>query len=115
MLSEALSNRFAPPNPPPEPSPPPLTAPQSAQIGYHLAKAEHARALAIWQRQRGQYEAMRSSIEKHLLAVHGGDSVTLTRIEHRLALPDEVQSANRPLDSEDSYIELPESPPEPAR
>jgi hypothetical protein len=115
MLSEALSNRFAPPNPPPEPSPPPLTSPQSAQIGYHLAKADHARAMEIWQRQRGQYEAMRASIEKHLLAEYGGDSVKLTRIEHRLALPDEVQSADRALDAEDSYIELPESPREVAR
>ena len=115
MLSEALSNRFVPSTPPPEPSPPPLTAPQSANIGYHLAQAEHARALAMWQRQRAQYEAMRGSIEQHLLAEFGGDRVTLKRIEHRLALPDEVQSADRLLDAADSYVELPETPREPAR
>ena len=58
---------------------------------------------------------MRSSIENHLLHEYGGDKVKLTRIEHRLALPDEVQSADRALDAEDSYIELPELPRERAR
>jgi hypothetical protein len=55
---------------------------------------------------------MRGSIEQHLLAEYGGDHVTLKRIEHRLALPDEVESADRLLDAEDSYVELPETPRE---
>jgi len=112
MLSEALSNRFVPPTPPPEPSPPPLTASGAERIGYQLAKAEHERAVATWRGQRNQYEAMRRSIEEHLKAKYGGDKVTLTRIEHRLALPDEVQAANRELSAADSYIELPETPRE---
>jgi hypothetical protein len=115
MLSEALSNRFVPPVPPPEPSPPPLTASAAERTIYQLAKAEHARMLVVWQRQRGQYEELRRSIEEHLLATHGGDKVTLTRIEHRLALPDEVQSADRELNAAESYIELPETPREGSR
>lgn len=115
MLSEALSNRFVPPLPPPEPTPAALTADSAERAVFLLAKAEHTRALAMWQRQRGQYEAMRSSIEGHLLAKYGGEKVTLTRIEHRLALPDEVQSADRALDAADSYSELPETPPEATR
>lgn len=108
MLSEALSNRFVPPVPPPEPTPPALTADSAERAAYQFAKAEHARAVAAWQRQRGQYEAMRRSIEEHLLTSHAGEKVALTRIEHRLASPDEVQSAERALDAADSYSELPE-------
>jgi hypothetical protein len=115
MLSEALSNRFVPPTPPPEPSPPPLTASGAERIGYQLAKTEHERAVTTWRGQRNQYEAMRRSIEEHLKAAHGGDKVTLTRIEHRLALPDEVQAANRELNAAASYIELPETPREVSR
>jgi hypothetical protein len=115
MLSEALSNRFVPPKAPPEPSPPPLTAGPAERAAYQLARAQHARSRAIWQRQRSQYEAMRSSIADHLKAQYGGDDVRLTRIDHRPALPDEVQAAQRELNAADSYRELPESPGEERR
>lgn len=114
MLSEALSNRFAPPDPPPEPTPPPLTASVAERAFYGAVKDEFARSLAAWQQQRRQYEAMRDSIEQHLLARYGGSKVTLTRVEHIQARPLEVQHLRRQLDDPASYIDLPETTPRPA-
>jgi hypothetical protein len=116
MLSEALSNRFVPPAPPPEPTPPPLTATAAEQTRYRLQKEAYQQDLAIWQHERRQYEAMWRSFEQHLLAKHGGSKVTLTRVEHRLAQPIEVQYEGRRLDAPDSYRDLPETaPPETLR
>jgi len=114
MLSEALSNRFVPPRPPPEPTPPPLTATTADRTRYRIQKQDYERALAAWKHQRQQYDAMWHSFEQHLLNEHGGSKVTLTRIEHRLAMPAEVQYEGRRLNAADSYIDLPETaPPEP--
>ena len=109
MLSEALSNRFVPPEPPPEPTPPPLTATAAEQTRYRLQKEAYQQDLALWQRERRQYEAMWNSFEQHLLAEYGGSKVTLTRVEHRLPLPIEVQHEGRRLDAPDSYVDLPET------
>ncbi|MCI0357770.1 MAG: hypothetical protein L0211_04690 [Planctomycetaceae bacterium] len=116
MLTEALSNRFVPPQPPPEPTPPPLTATAGERNLYRFEQLAYQRALTGWKHERRQYEAMRQSFEQHLLAVHGGSKVTLTRVEHRPATPPEVQHALRRLDAPDSYLDLPETaPPEPVR
>ncbi len=111
MLSEALSNRFVPPEAPPEPTPPSLTATAAEQTRYRLQKEAYQQDLAIWQHERRQYDAMWKSFEQHLLAEHGGSKVTLTRVVHRLPLPVEVQREGRRLDAPDSYIDLPETQP----
>jgi hypothetical protein len=110
MLAEALHSRFVPPEPPPEPSPPPLTATAEQRAQYALTQASYQAALADWRLRRRQYEAMRDSIAAHLRHVYGADRVTLTRIEHRLALPDEVEHLGKRLDAPDLYTELSEHP-----
>jgi hypothetical protein len=112
MLAEALHTRFVPPQPPPEPSPPPLTASAIERGRYALAQASYRAALEDWRYRRRQYEAMRDSIAAHLRAVFGAQRVTLTRIEHRLALPDEVEHLGLRLDAPDLYTELSENPPQ---
>lgn len=114
MLSEAISNRFAPPDPPPEPTPPPLTATSTERDFYRALSQDYARSLAAWQQQRRQYEAMRRSIEQHLLAESGGSKVTLTRVQHRQAQPLEVQHLRRRLNDPASYVDLPETTPRPS-
>jgi hypothetical protein len=109
MLSEALHASFAPPETPPEPSPPPLTAGASERTLHQLQRTQHQQALAAWQRQRQRYEAMRESIEQHLLAQHAAQRVTLTRIEHRPPLPDEFESLGRKLNDAESFVKLPEA------
>jgi hypothetical protein len=109
MLSESLYSAFVPPQPPPEPSPPPLTATAEQRATYQLQRGEHERLLADWQRRRRQYEAIWQSIERHLLHQYDGDKVTLTRIEHRPPLPDEFESGQRKLTSEELYVKLPET------
>jgi hypothetical protein len=115
MLSESLYASFAPPEGPPEPSPPPLTAGPEERAQYQQERAAHAAATAAWRRQRDRYEAMRQSIERHLLAQHGGALVTLTRVEHRLPLPDEFTTLGRKLNAADSYAKLPEVAPRGSR
>ncbi len=109
MLTEALSNRFVPPQPPPEPTPPPLTATAGERARYNALKREYQQALTAWQHERRVYEAMWRSFEQHLLSEYGGSKVTLTRVVHRLARPDEVQYEGRKLSAPDSYIDLPET------
>jgi hypothetical protein len=58
---------------------------------------------------------MRQSIERHLLARHGGERVTLTRVEHRLPMPDEFVTLGRKLNAADSYVNLPEAAPRGSR
>jgi hypothetical protein len=115
MLSESLSNRFVPPEPLPEPTPPPLTATAAERARYQVQKREYDQALTVWMHQRSQYDAMWHSFEQHLLHEHGGSKVTLTRVEHRLPLPPEVQYEGRRLNAPDSYINLPETAPPPER
>jgi hypothetical protein len=109
MLAEALNNRFVPPEPPPEPSPPPLTASVAEKTLYHAARKNHDRQVAMWKHARRQYEAMRGSIENHLKHEHGGQRVTLTRVEHALPTPDEVELGGARLNDPDSYRNLPET------
>jgi hypothetical protein len=111
MLAEALHSRFVPPQPPPEPSPPPLTASPLERGRHTLAQESYQAALREWRFRRRQYEAMRDSIAAHLRSVSGADRVILTRIEHRLALPDEVEKLGLRLDAPELYSELSENPP----
>jgi hypothetical protein len=109
MLSEALHASFVPADGPPEPSPPPLTASSEERTRFQLERAQHQAALADWQRRRKQYEALRESIERHLLEQYGAKRVTLTRIEHRPPLPDEFDSLGRRLNDAASYVKLSET------
>jgi hypothetical protein len=109
MMAVELTNRFAPPEPPPEPTPAPLTASAAEKAAARRERATYARRHEAWQHQRRQYEALKSAFEQHLLAVHGGSKVTLTRVEHAPAEPDEVRLDRRPLNDPASYVDLPES------
>jgi hypothetical protein len=109
MIAESLHNRFVPPDPPPEPSPPPLTASADERALYQQARIQYIRRVTAYNHARAQYAAMQRSISEHLKHVHGGQRVTLTRIEHQLLSPDEVQFANRPLDAPETYVALPET------
>jgi hypothetical protein len=115
MLSEALHNRFAPPDPPPEPTPPSLTASPADKARHRREREYYARDLAIWEHQRRQYEAMRRSFEDHLKHEYGGTQVTLTRIEHRPATPDEVRYLGRKINAPETYATLSETSPEEPR
>jgi hypothetical protein len=110
MLSESLYSNFEMPEPPPEPSPPPLTASPAERRLHELDQAEHARLVGIWRQRRKLYEAMRASVEQHLLAEHGGQRVTLTRVEHRPPSPVEVVELRRPLNDPELYRNLSENP-----
>ncbi len=113
MIAESLNNRFVPPDPLPEPSPPPLTASADERALYQQARLQYSRQLAAYNHARAQYTAMQRSLREHLQHVHGGQRVTLTRIEHRLLSPDEVQFADRQIDAPQTYVALPETlPPE---
>lgn len=111
MLSEALSNRFVPAEPPLEPTPPPLTATPDERALYQIQKRYYDRDLTLWRHERQVYEAMWRSFENHLQHEFGGSQVKLTRVEHRLALPDEVRLLKRRLDDPASYFELSENAP----
>ena len=111
MLAEALNNAYAPPERLPEPSPPPLTATPEQRAQYELDRQAYAEMEANWQRARETYEAMRKSIEAHLLVKHDGDRVTVTRVEHRPPMPDEFAVLRKPLSAPDSYVNLPETTP----
>ncbi len=111
MMSEALNNRFAPPEFAPEPSPPPLTASAAERERFLVTKQRYEQDKARWQQARHQYEAMRTSIEDHLKHTYGGDRVTLARIEHMPADPDDVLYEHKPLSAAESYREMPETMP----
>jgi hypothetical protein len=110
MLSEALYANFAPPEAPAGPSPPPLTADADERQRYELDQTEHARMFEIWKQRRKVYEAMQSSIVEHLKAAYGGQRVTITRVEHRPAMPAEVSVLRKPLNAPEFYRSLPENP-----
>jgi hypothetical protein len=111
MLSEALNNSFAPPEFAPEPSPPPLTATAGERERFAKVKTDYEGEKKRWQHARQQYEAMRLSMEEHLKVVYGGDRVTLTRIEHLPADPEDVLYERKSLSAPESYRELPETMP----
>ena len=115
MMAEALTNMYAPPQPPPEPSPPPITAPTEERQRFALAKENHLRDVKAWEQRRRQYESMFSAFEQHLKRTHGASKVTLTRWEHRPAAPWEVRDEGKGLDDKGSYLELPETIERPTR
>ncbi len=116
MLSESLYSRYAPPEQPPEPTPPPVTASAAAKAAFQREREGYDLAVAAWQHQRRQYEALWQAFEEHLKHEHGGSKVTLTRVEHWLPMPNQVLLEKRSLGDADSYIDLPESaPPEAPR
>jgi hypothetical protein len=109
MLAEELNNRFTLPQPPPEPVPPPLTATDEDRARYRAFHEEHTRFLALWRQQRDVYEAMRESIEQHLMDRHGGARVTLTRLERRLVDQPEVRELGKRIDDTSFVRELSET------
>jgi hypothetical protein len=111
MMSETLHNFYAPPTPPPEPTPPPLPSTAEQRALFTVQKQEYQEMLTRWRHRRAQYELLWKSYEDHLRTEHGGSKVTLTRVEHELATPLQVQHTGRRLNAKDSYIDLPETPP----
>src|SRR4051812_31888803 len=111
MLSEALNNRFVPPEFAPEPSPPALTASAGERERFAKLKADYEAEKKRWQHARRQYEAMRKSIEEHLKYSYGADRVTLNRIEHLPADPEDVVYERKALSAAESYREMPETMP----
>jgi hypothetical protein len=110
MMSEALNNVFTPPEGPAEPAPPPSGATDMERERYRVALLDYH----VWQFRRRQYQAIRASMEEHLLAAHGGSKVTLTRVEHRPSFPWEVRHEKKSLADSATYQDLPESRPAPA-
>lgn len=111
MLAEAYYNSFAPPQPAPEPTPPPLTASSEERARYQAQKRGYQEMRSEWQAQRLRYEKLRTSFENHLKHELGAQRVTLTRVEHRLLLPDEFRELGLRPDDPQLYLELPENPP----
>lgn len=109
MLSEFLNASYVPPQIPPEPSPPPLTADAVQRDRYQRERSDYDRDANEWQRRRRRYEALRASMEDHLRAVSGADRVTITRVQHRLPLPDDFVLLGRKLNDADSYVKLSET------
>ena len=67
-------------------------------------------AIEAWFTKLENYLAANSLKQlKDLLAEHGGSKVTLTRVAHRLATPDQVKYEGRRLNAPDSYVDLPET------
>ena len=111
MLAETVYNVYAPPEEPPAmPLDPELAAVVSGaqeralQVAARQREREQHR---IWKHSRNQYQALRHSMEQHLMAVHGGSRVTLTRIEHRQLPPGEFAVLGT-LEAPHTYRNLPE-------
>lgn len=67
-----------------------------------------------WQRDRNRFEMIRDSMQAHVLARYGAQSVTIERIEHQLPSSADVLERQRPLDDPPLYIVLPDDLEEPA-
>ncbi|HEX5103346.1 MAG TPA: hypothetical protein VFV87_06025 [Pirellulaceae bacterium] len=109
MMAEALNNLYVPPQPPPEPVPPPLTAPDLERLRFREMRRAHPDAVAAWKHRRWQYDSLRTAMEQHLLAAYGGSKVTLTRVEHRQAIPSEFTEQGKQLNDPASYQFLSET------
>ena len=109
MLAEALNNRFVPPNPPPEPTPPPLTATAAEKKQFQAVQKLFRQQLAARDHARLQYSAMHKSFEEHLKYKYGASRVALTRVEHRLLTPEDVEFGGRKLNDPGTYVNLPET------
>jgi hypothetical protein len=117
MIADSLHNLYAPPD---EPQGMPLnrellrTLSESKRRELEAAnRQQHQEQVRQWRHRRNQYEALRSSLERHLLAVHGGSQVTLTRVEHSPITPDEFELLGT-LTAPHTYRDLPEGRPAPA-
>ena len=78
---------------------------------FAVVKQRYEQDKKRWQHARRQYDAMRSSIEDHLKQSYGGDKVTLTRVEHLPADPEDVLYERKALSAAESYREMPETMP----
>lgn len=108
MLSEALHNAYAPADPQPEPTPPPQNATAQQQQQYQQQKRNYDEQFRIWRHRRDQYEALRDSFADHLKSKYGASRVTITRVEHRNLLPDEMTTFGKQPGDADTYRDLPE-------
>lgn len=89
MIAEQFHGSFVPPKPP-------------AEIASDPVRMES------WRRGRETYEQRRRAIEQHLQSAYGASQVTVRRIEHSLYGPGEFEQLRKPLQSADTYRELPE-------
>jgi hypothetical protein len=117
MMAESLYNLYTPPEEP-------LEMPLDRELAGALSESKrreleaanrqrHREQVRVWKHRRSQYDSLRNSLEKHLLAVHGGSQVTLTRVEHRPIDPDEFEVFGT-LAAPHTYRDLPEGRPAPA-
>jgi hypothetical protein len=93
----------------PEPEPRELDDVQLSAWKQDYVRRNREREAAL-ARNRKLYEACWDSYERHLRHVHGGDSVSMVRIEHRPPYPFEVQILKYRLDDERLYRELEKDP-----
>ena len=63
-----------------------------------------------WQRDREMFERVRGSMERHLAKRYGAKSAEIQLMEHRLPNAIEVFDQQLPIDDEQFYILLPDSP-----
>jgi hypothetical protein len=108
MLSEAIHNAYVPADPRPEPSPPPQNSTAEQQKQYQQLKRGYDEQYRIWRHSRDQYEALRDSFADHLKSKYGASRVTITRVEHRNLLPDEMTTYGKQPGDADTYRDLPE-------
>jgi len=117
MIAETLYNLYTPPDEPQEmPLDPELLRELSESHRREIEAANrqrHEMQVRLWRHRREQYVSLRRSLERHLLAVHGGSQVTLTRVEHRPTAPDEFETLGT-LAAPHTYRDLPEGRPAPA-
>jgi hypothetical protein len=97
MLSESLNTYYAPPVAPDFPP--------------DMPPAERERELAAWRRARDQYEALRDSYARHLMAEHQAASVEVHRLRHDFLPPAQFTGARDParpfkLDDARTYRDL---------
>lgn len=107
MLSEQLHSSFLPAtfenSSPPEPRR--LEGLEQVEWKEFVAK-QNAERKTNWERERKAYDARWNSFERHLLHLHGGDSVSMVRIQHRPPDPLLVQKLKFRLDDESLYRTL---------
>ena len=112
MMADKLGDIFVPPEPPRE-VPLPDYASKLSQAERRELQVEQEQMLArqttFWKHRREQYEALRKSLEDHLLTKYGGNKATVTRREHLLLRPDEYLRLGKRLDLPETYVDLPEA------
>lgn len=91
MLSENLHQLWVPP------------------LQKELVEGDEA-LLREWRSERGRFEAIRDSMQRHLIAKFNATQATLDRVEHRLPSSDEVLLKRMRLNDKQLYITLPDAP-----